>query len=106
MPDHEQTQRLPLDATLKRADAIVSSQAGSRTHMMDARTGRQFALEDSGARVWALLESPRTVRDLLQHLASEFDVDAVACDADVHPFLEMLLRDGLLEVAACERMLR
>lgn len=93
------------NALLKRRDAIVSSEAGPRTFMMDAGTGRQFALEGVGARIWALLEFPRTVRDLLERLVGEFEVDAEACETELRPFLEALVNDGLLEVAGCETIL-
>lgn len=96
---------LPIDAVLKRREAVVSSEAGARTYLMDARSGRRFALEDVGARVWALLESPQTVKNLLEELVSEFEVDAEACETGLRPFLEVLLSDGLLEVTTCERIL-
>jgi hypothetical protein len=90
---------LSVDTMLRRSDAVVSTEAGARTSMMDIVKGQYFGLEDVGARVWALLESPRSVGDIRDQLVREFEVDATVCEAELRPFLRTLLDQGLLDIA-------
>jgi len=89
---------LSLDAVLRRSDAVVSTETGGRTSLMDVGTGRYFSLEDVGARIFAVLESPRSLRDLHEQLVREFDVDVPVCEAELRAFVNTLLACGLLEV--------
>lgn len=90
---------LSIDTVLQRSDAVVSTEAGGRTSMMDIVKGQYFWLEDVGARVWALLESPRSVGEIRDQLVREFEVDAKVCEAELRPFLRTLLEQGLLDIA-------
>jgi hypothetical protein len=89
---------LSVDTMLRRSDAVVSTEAGARTSMMDIVKGQYFGLEDVGARVWALLESPRSMGDIRDRLVLEFEVDVSVCEAELRPFLRTLLDEGLLDI--------
>lgn len=63
-----------------------------------SRTKEQYVgLRDVGARVWTLLATPTTVRDLVATLISTYDVSAEQCRGDVLPFLESLVARGLVQ---------
>ncbi len=57
-----------------------------------------FGVNRVGARIWALLEQPRTVSALVQTLASEFAVDEVICRRDTEEFLRHLMAKNLVAV--------
>jgi hypothetical protein len=46
-----------------------------------------------------MLQRPRQVRDIVQSIVAEYDVDREQCAADVHRLLDMLAREGLIEVS-------
>jgi len=66
--------------------------------MMSVDQGMYFGLEGAGPRIWALLEHPRTVRQLCDALIGEFEVDAEACRLETCNFLEELKRAQLIRV--------
>ncbi|MEA2437069.1 MAG: hypothetical protein QOF65_1625 [Thermoleophilaceae bacterium] len=66
--------------------------------MLDPRKGRYFGLNPIGARIWELIEEPRSVESLCARLQAEFDVPDETCRADVLAFLEQLQREELVEI--------
>jgi hypothetical protein len=53
-------------------------------------------LDEVGTFVWSLLESPRTLDDLADAVAAEFEVDPPRALQDLKPFLDSLSSKGLL----------
>jgi hypothetical protein len=54
-------------------------------------------LNRTGARVWQLLETERTLDELSAAVAQQFEVEPAAARADVQTFLDEIARIGLLE---------
>jgi hypothetical protein len=57
-----------------------------------------YGLDGVGARVWELLREQRTLAELRDVVASEYDVDAATAEADLRELLEDLAARRLLEV--------
>jgi hypothetical protein len=66
--------------------------------MFDAKRGEYFGLDRVGKRIWELLETPRSMRELCAALEAEFDVTSEACRADVGAFIEHARDAELVEV--------
>lgn len=79
----------------RRAGLMTADMNGSAV-MMDIMTGKYYNLGEVGGRIWELLEEPVTVGALVQKLTAEYDVSAEQCRADIEPFLNKLLSQGLL----------
>lgn len=56
-------------------------------------------LNETASFLWRLLEHPRTLLELEEHLVREFEVDAGEAARDVRDFGEALVELGLLEAA-------
>lgn len=63
--------------------------------ILDLKSGVYFGLDIVGARIWRLIQEPRTVGDLCQVIVEEYDVDPDCCERDVVAFLQDLLAQGL-----------
>ena len=50
-----------------------------------------------GARVWALLQQPRPVREIRDALLTEYDVDRDRCERDLLALLHALAAERLIE---------
>ena len=59
-----------------------------------------LTLAGTGVAIWDALDRPRRPRELIDLLAAEFGADPALVAADVTPFVDDLLRDGVLEVVA------
>jgi hypothetical protein len=50
--------------------------------------GACYGFNPTAARVWQLLEQPRTVSDLREHLLAEYQVDEETCDRELRALLK------------------
>src|SRR2546430_17686461 len=57
-----------------------------------------YSLDAVGSRIWALLQSPRSVREIRDTLLAEYDVPAERCERDLLGLLQALAAEQLIEV--------
>ncbi len=81
-----------------RAPAVVSRVIDGEGVLVDPRQGIRV-LNAVGTRVWTLADGRRTVADLAQSIASEYDVDPERAQADVAAFCDDLVTRGLFHLA-------
>lgn len=84
------------DTMVTRNEEPVAVEADRAVVMMSVDQGMYFGLEGTGPRIWALLEKPRSVRQLCEELMREFDVDPAVCRHEVDTFLQQLRRAQLV----------
>jgi hypothetical protein len=58
-----------------------------------------YTLNDVGSRVWDLLESPTSTRQIAARIAAEYDVSAETAVRDVAEFVAALRAAGLVRAA-------
>jgi hypothetical protein len=61
--------------TLRRRERVLAATQGDTTVLMDAASGRYFTLNDVAGRIWTLLETPRSLPELISVLADEYEVE-------------------------------
>jgi hypothetical protein len=66
--------------------------------MMGLEQGKYYGLEGVGGRIWALIESPRSIRDICAALALEYEVEPDVCLDEVTAFLNELVLERLVRV--------
>jgi len=89
---------LPRHACFLRAQGLLAAAAGDELLMMSVELGRYFNLNEVGARIWALLETPVGLDGLVGVLVAEYDVAPDLAQAEVQGFLQALYQRGLLDV--------
>jgi hypothetical protein len=78
-------------------DVVFQTLAGEEGNiLLHLGTGQYHSLNQVGARIWDLLESPRTELELSLHLASEFSVDPDLLARDIRTFLRELEERALV----------
>ena len=60
--------------------------------------GHYYGLDGVGARIWELLQEPRSVADIREKITAEYEVDSDRCREDLIKLLKQLLDAGLAEV--------
>jgi hypothetical protein len=89
-----------LETRLVRNDDILYAPVGAEEAvMMSIEAGRYFGLNAVGARIWELLETPRTIAELCERIAEEFEVDVDSCGPDVVKFTDSLIDNGIVSEA-------
>ena len=77
----------------------VSCDLAGEAVILNLKDGVYYGLNTVGARVWALLEEPRSVAALRSLLLDEYDIDPDVCGHQLASLLNDLAGHGLLEVA-------
>ena len=91
---------IALDSVVSAAREQVSSDLGSEVAILGLRRNVYYSLDGVGKRVWELIQTPRTVREVLATLVSQYDVDAGRCREDLLGLLRKMQEEGLIDVAA------
>lgn len=86
------------NSIVQQMDNIVASEIDGETVMMSIDSGSYYGLDPIGSRIWALVENPMKVADLINVLTNEYDVDQETCEKDVFLFLNGLHNGKILRV--------
>jgi hypothetical protein len=77
----------------------VSSDLGGEAAILDLKSETYYGLNSVAARVWQLIRTPTTAREVWEAVAAEYDVEADRCERDVLALLQKLADAGLVDVA-------
>lgn len=89
------------DRVTRKEGNLVSDMGGEKV-MMSIDSGKYYNLGSTGGRIWDLLSEERTLDELVEVLASEYEIEEVVCHEQVVQFLEHLTREGLIDVSSGE----
>lgn len=85
---------------LQRSRDVIATDMDGEMVMMHIEKGTYFAMSGSGAGIWAALENPVLLSEVIAHVEREYDVSTVErLDATVAEFVEQLIAQGLVDVA-------
>jgi len=76
---------------------IVSDMNGEKV-MLSVENGKYYNLGRTGGDIWELINSPKTLEDLVLCLTDKYDVSFDECEIQVEQFLEMLWNEGLVKL--------
>jgi len=86
------------DSTIVAAKDQVSSDLGGEVAILDLKAGVYYGLDAVGARIWSLIQEPRTVNEIRDILLEEYEVEPEHCERDLLALLRRLADEGLVEV--------
>ena len=78
-------------------DQISCDLAGEEV-ILDLKSGVYYGLDVVGARIWRLVQQPRSLSDITDAVMSEFEVGYDECKADLLEFLTTMIGHGLVEI--------
>ncbi|HEX7850378.1 MAG TPA: PqqD family peptide modification chaperone [Sphingomonas sp.] len=78
----------------------LAARVGDELVMMSAAKGNYIGLSTVGARIWELIETPRTIESLCDALAAEYDVAPETCRSEVDAFLATLAEQNAVAIDA------
>jgi hypothetical protein len=80
------------------SDGQVSSEIGEEVAILDLKAGTYYGLDSVGARVWELIQRPKSVGEIRNVLLEEYEVEPKRCERDLLALLQTLVNEGLVEV--------
>jgi len=66
--------------------------------ILDLKAGVYYSLNDVGARIWYLIQEPKSVSDIRNTILQEFDVEPERCEQDLLRLLQDLAGKELIRV--------
>jgi hypothetical protein len=82
-----------------RLPGVLSAKLGEdELALLGASQGKYYGLNATATRIWELLETPRTLRELCDLLVSEFDVDRAECERETSDLIAELTAEGLVAI--------
>ena len=84
------------DTQFARAADVVGTEVGDETVLLNTASWTYLSFDAIGARIWALLETPRSTDALVAALLREFSVDEATCRHDAVVFLEDMQAKGFI----------
>jgi Coenzyme PQQ synthesis protein D (PqqD) len=77
----------------------ISSDLAGEAVILDLASGVYYGLNEVGARIWHLIQSPQTIGAIRHILLQEYDVDDEVCTQDLLQLLQELQTAGLLYIS-------
>jgi hypothetical protein len=65
--------------------------------VLNLNTGVYYGLDSVGARIWALVQEPKRVSDVLDIVLEEYDVEPERCESELLALLNALKEKELIE---------
>ena len=93
-----------MNTTLSRHSIVVAAKdqiscdLAGEAAVLNIKSGVYYGLDAVGARIWKLIQQPRSVEEVREALVGEYEVESERCESDVLALLEKLLDEGLIEV--------
>jgi hypothetical protein len=82
--------------TFKRHPDLLETTLDNEVVLMSIERGSYFGLENTGKRIWQLLETPQTLAQLQEALGNEYEAPPDVIARDVAVFLQKMLDNGVV----------
>lgn len=92
--------RLSLHSIVTVVPEQVSCPLGEESAVLNLKNTVYYGLNPVGARVWTMIQTPKSVAELRDALLEEYDVEAQRCERDLFDLLEKMRGEGLISVMA------
>lgn len=87
-----------LVASRDQVSADLSSDSSGSTVILNLKDGMYYELKEVAARVWSLIQQPRSIQALIDIILEEYEVEAGQCEADLIALAEDLSKRGLINI--------
>ena len=86
------------DSTVRVSEEQVSCDLGGESAILNLSNGVYYGLDPLGARIWELIQQPRTVNEVKDAILDEYDVEPDVAERDLVALLTHLSDEGLVQV--------
>jgi Coenzyme PQQ synthesis protein D (PqqD) len=89
---------ISLDSIISVATDQVSCDLDGEAAILNLASGAYYGLDPIGATVWNLLTSPIAVREIVDAMIAQYDVNRARCERDLLALLAQLDERGLIQI--------
>jgi len=88
--------RLGVDDTIVSSHEALWCDLHGEAMILNLTSGVYFGLEGIGSDLWAFIQTPHTLTEIIDHLCSRFDVRREVCQETIVNFLSQLAQHNLI----------
>lgn len=90
---------LPVVRYSRRTEIVSAMLGADEIALLSAARGKYYGLNSPATRIWELLESPKSIDELIETLMAEYEVGAEECRQQTRELVAELVAENL--VAEC-----
>lgn len=90
------------DSIIRRKDSIISGDVDGETVMLSIEGGNYHSLNETGDKIWEILENPSTIGKIIDALKAEYDIEPEVVTEETYRFLEQLLERNVIQINGAE----
>lgn len=91
-------ERIPLDASVVATERQLSTTLADEVIILGLDDSMYYGLAGTGARIWDLVQVPRTIEEILATITAEFEVDRQRAETDLDALLAEMQSRGLVAI--------
>jgi len=76
----------------------VSCDLAGEAAILNLKNSVYYGLDPVGARVWSLIQEPKTLAEIRDTLLGIYDVDSLRLESDLRALLTELAEQGLIDI--------
>lgn len=81
----------------------VSCELGAEAAILNMKNSVYYGLNPVGASIWRMLQEPRSIGEIRDAIAGEYDVSRERVERDLFGLVEKLMDEGLVEMSGKRR---
>ncbi|ATW28172.1 lasso peptide biosynthesis PqqD family chaperone [Candidatus Formimonas warabiya] len=90
--------KIQLETVIIQTTGLVAADLDGEKAMMSVEKGKYYGLDATGSCIWELIAKPVTVKEVIEALMDQYDVDETTCQKDVLVFLNKMVDEGLVSI--------
>jgi hypothetical protein len=93
------TERFSRESIVAADAAVVSCELAAGAALLNLNSSVYYSLNEVGAHVWALIQTPTSVHEICRDLEVQYDVAPERCYSDLVALLGHMAEAGLIEIS-------
>ncbi|HKW88704.1 MAG TPA: PqqD family protein [Candidatus Acidoferrales bacterium] len=91
--------RFSRDSVIVATSHQVSCELGAEAAILNTKNSVYYGLNPVGASVWRLLQKPRSIREIRDVIARDYEVTVERLEKDLIGLVKQLMDEGLVKIA-------
>jgi len=87
-----------LNQKIKFSETVFAQKVDDEMILLDMKSENYFGLDEVGTAIWQGIENNETLKDVLDTLLEEYEVESSVLENDIISFVQKLQDSGLVEV--------
>jgi len=89
---------MDLDQKIIFSDTVFAQEVDGEMVLLDMESENYFGLDEVGTAIWQAMQEKETLKEVLEVLLEQYEVEAEVLERDLSDFVAKLLESGLVEV--------